>query len=136
MLFCILLYFLAFAHAGEPAHAAAVQSSSAESEDNDLRQQLTERADKRRPPVPWSIEVAGNPLTVSGEYELSPDYLRRRVLSPAVDQPDRFLLEQGLEAEAFYSLGPPLSLFAQLRVTMEEDLLSDTFEKISLGNRA
>jgi alginate production protein len=48
-----------------------------------------------------------------------------------VGQPDRFLLEQGLEVEAFYSFGLPLSLFAQLRVGMQEDLLSDTFEEIS-----
>ncbi|MGH8614723.1 MAG: alginate export family protein [Gammaproteobacteria bacterium] len=128
---------LTLAHPGEPAHAADDGSSSIkaterdESEDDNLRQRLTEREDKRRPVVPWSIEVAGKPLTVSGEYELSPGYLRRRILGNAVDQPDRFLLEQGLEAEAFYSFGPPISLFAQLRVGMEEDLLSDTFEEVS-----
>lgn len=132
-----LVCVLTLAHPGEPAHTADDESSSIkseerdESEDNDLRQRLTEREDKRRPVVPWSTEVAGKPLTVSGEYELSPGYLRRRVLSPAVDQPDRFLLEQELEAEAFYSFGPPLSLFAQLRLAMEQDLLSDTFEEIS-----
>lgn len=132
-----LVCVLTLAHPGEPAHAADDESSSIESaerdesEDDELQQRLTEREDKRRPVVPWSTEVAGKPLTVSGEYELSPGYLRRRVLGDAADQPDRFLLEQGLEAEAFYSFGPPISLFAQLRVGMEDDLLSGTFEEIS-----
>ncbi len=131
-----LVCVLTLAHPGQPAHAADESSSIKseerdESEDDDLRQRLTEREDKRRPVVPWSTEIAGKLLTVSGEYELSPGYLRRRVLGDAADQPDRFLLEQGLEAEAFYSFGPPISLFAQLRVGMEEDLLSDTFEEIS-----
>jgi alginate production protein len=48
-----------------------------------------------------------------------------------VRQPDRLLLAQELEGEAFYSFGPPLSVFAQLRAVMEEDLLSHTFEEVS-----
>jgi alginate production protein len=132
-----LVGVLVLSHPGEPAHAADDGSfsiepeESFEDEEGDLREQLTEREDKRRPVKPWSIEVAGRPLAVSGEYEITPGYSRRRVIGGAVGQPDRFLLEQGLEVEAFYSFGLPLSLFAQLRVGMQEDLLSDTFEEIS-----
>jgi len=75
--------------------------------------------------------VAGRPLTVSGEYEIDLDYLRRRVLDDEADQPDQLLLEQDLELEAFYGFGPPLSLFAQVRGAMQEDLLPDTFEGVS-----
>jgi alginate production protein len=87
--------------------------------------------DKRRPVEPLSIDVAGRPLTVGGEYEIGLNYLRRRVVVAAVRQPDRLLLAQELEGEAFYSFGPPLSVFAQLRAVMEEDLLSHTFEEVS-----
>ncbi len=132
---CTLMCVLPPSYPGEPAYAADGESSSIESEadaeDDDLRQRLTEREDKRRPVEPLTIEVAGRPLTVSGEYEIDLDYVRRRVVGEAVDQADRLFLKQGLEVEAFYGFGLPLSLFAQLRVEMEEDLLPDTFEEIS-----
>ena len=35
-----------------------------------LRQRLTEREDKRRPVVPFTIELAGKPLVLGGELEL------------------------------------------------------------------
>ncbi len=102
-----------------------------EADEDALRERLTEREDQRRPLVPWSIDIAGRPLTFSGEYELAPTYVRRQVIGEKVEQPDRLLFEQGLEAEAFYSFGPTLSLFAQLRAGMEKDLLPDTFEAVS-----
>jgi len=138
-----VLLVLALASTGVPAHAAqgegsssdAAESDSSDDDDDDddegLRQRLTEREDKRRPLEPWSVDLAGRPLTVGGEYEIEPGYLRRRVLDPAVDQPDRLLLEQALEVEIFYSVGEPLSLFVQFQGVMEEDLLSDTFEEVS-----
>ena len=116
-----LVWVLVLSPAGQPAHAA----------DDDLRERLTEREDKRRPVEPWSTEIAGRPLTVDGEYQIDLSYLRRRVIDDAVSQPDRLLLAQELEVEAFYSFGHLLSLFMQLRPKMEEDLLSDTFEEIS-----
>ncbi len=138
---CVLALFAlgesAYAEDGESAHAADGQSASSEpeeafeDEESDLRQRLTEREDKRRPLKPWSTEVAGHPLMISGEYELELAYFRRRILGEAVRQPHRFLLEQGLEVEAFYSFGRPLSLFAQFRVGMEEDLLSHTLDEVS-----
>jgi hypothetical protein len=102
-----------------------------EEEEDELRERLTEREDKRRPLEPWSVDVAGRPLTIGGEYEITFGYLRRRVLGESVEEPDRMFLEQGLELEAFYSFGPPLSLFAQVDLVMEEDLLSHTFEEVS-----
>jgi hypothetical protein len=99
-------------------------------EEEELRERLTEREDKRRPLEPWSVQVGGRPLTVGGEYEIELGYVRRRLIGD-FEQPDRLLLEQGLDLEAFYTFGPPLSLFAQIHVAMEEDLLSDTFEEVS-----
>jgi hypothetical protein len=147
---CTLFCVLALLRAGDSAHAAEAESSSIASEEPDneeneegadgdeevdedegLRQRLTEREDKRRPLKPWSIRVEGRPLTISGEWESNLGYLRHRVLGEPVKEPDRLLLEQGLEVEAFYSWGPLLSLFAQLNVVMEEDLLSHTLEEVS-----
>jgi hypothetical protein len=135
---CALACLVAFVDPREHARAAEAEPSAedsertdAEEEEHDLRERLTEREDRRRPLEPWSTEVARRPLTVGGEYELEPGYLRRRVLGGGVEEPDRLLLEHGLELEAFYSFGLPLSLFAQLRVTMQEDLLSHTFEEVS-----
>jgi hypothetical protein len=134
------LFLMALSLATEPVQAgdAALPSpppsgsgEPAEEEEDELRQRLTEREDKRRPAKPWSIELAGRPLAISGEYEINLGYLRRRVLGDFADQPDRLLLEQGLDVEAFYSFGQPLSLFAQARVAMEEDLFSDTLDEVS-----
>jgi hypothetical protein len=130
----VLFHAVDRAHAGDAALPSPPPSDSGEPEEDEedqLRQRLTEREDKRRPAKPWSTEVAGRPFTISGEYEINLDYLRRRVLGDSVDQPDRALLEQGLEVEAFYSWGAPLSLFAQARVAMEEDLLTDTQDEVS-----
>lgn len=100
-------------------------------DDEGLQQRLTEREDKRRPLKPWRIDVGGRPLTIGGEYEFEIGYLRRRVLGTNVDQPDRLALEQGLEVETFYSFGEPLSIFAQMQVVSEEDLLHDTPDDVS-----
>lgn len=136
----ICLLALVLFQAATPVHGDdALPPSSARPEpaepdrdgDDDLRQRLTEREDRRRPAEPWSIELADRPLTVSGEYEISLGYLRRRLFDDDVDQPNRLLMEHGLEVEAFYSFGQPLSLFAQARVILEEDLLSDTYEEVS-----
>jgi hypothetical protein len=100
-------------------------------DDRELRQRLTEREDKRRPLVPWSIEIGGHPLTVGGEYALGLAYLRNQIIGEDVNQTDRLLLEQDLQLEVFYSIGPELSLFWQGDVVMEEDLLPDTPDGLS-----
>ena len=89
----------------KPLHAAS----------EDLRQRLTEREDKRRPSEPWGTLVAGRPLTASGGLEISLESLRLQGFGNGSDQRNRLLLQQNFEAEAFYSFGPPLSIFAQLR---------------------
>jgi hypothetical protein len=68
---------------------------------------------------------------LGGEYELQLDYLRNYVIGDLWDQHDRLLLEQGAELEAYYSFGPPLTLFAQIIPTQEQDLLSGSFEDVS-----
>ena len=112
--------------AGDPAPA----NESEASDEHDPWEQLTERPDKRRPIEPFDIDIGGRPLVLGGEYEIALGYLRNRILGQNVDQPDRLGLEQGLELEAFYSFGPQLSLFAQVQVVMEEDLLPNTFESV------
>lgn len=100
-------------------------------EDEGLRQRLTEREDKRRPLKPFSVEVFDRRLVVGGEWELGVAGLRRFVLGEPVRQENRVLLGQELEVEAFYSFGPALSIFAQVRGIMEEDLLSHTVDELS-----
>jgi alginate production protein len=109
-----------------PAHA-----EEEDEEDEELREKLTEREDKRRPLEPWTLEVFGHPLTVGGEYEIELIGLRSDVLEEAGREDDRVFLEQGLEFEAFYTLGKPLSVFAQFKIAMEEDLRSHAGEEIS-----
>jgi len=87
----------------------------------DLRERLTEREDRRRPVEPFSLELGGRPLVLSGEYEVTLDRLDSPGMAGLFDS---LLLENAVEGEAFYSFGPELSLFAQLRVGTGEELLS------------
>jgi alginate production protein len=94
-----------------------------EEEIEDLRQRLTEREDQRRPLQAWSTRVAGHLLTLGGEYEAEFGYLRRRVFDEDDEsRPNRFGMEHTLEVEAFYSLGEPLSFFAQVQAVLEKNL--------------
>ncbi|MFD0738863.1 alginate export family protein [Lysobacter koreensis] len=124
----VLAFALAPAGAQPPPQAATALD---EGEDEALQQRLTEREDKRRPRDPISVDVAGRPLVLGGEVELEAGLLRpyRAVDAPGRD--DRALLELGLEAEAFYSVGKPLSVFAQLRLAAEEDLRVGDYMQIS-----
>lgn len=81
--------------------------------------------------MPWSFSVGGRSLTVSGEYEIELVGLRSDVLEDDAEHEGRLFLEHGIEAEAFYSFGEPLSLFAQVRIAMEEDLISHPGEEVS-----
>ena len=114
-----------------PGEPEAGGEAEPEVERDDPWQRLTEREDKRRPLVPFHVDVAGRPLTLGGEWELELAGLRRWVLRESSRKPDRLLLEQGLDLEAFYGIGHGLSLFSQIRLAQEEDLLHDTFEPVS-----
>lgn len=100
-------------------------------EEDALRQRLTEREDVRQPPDPWSINVAERPLTITGEYEVALAAIRRRVIEEDVHEADRLLLAHELELEAFYTFGPALSMFAQMRFGGAEDQLDDTPDAVS-----
>ena len=119
----------------EPSTAAGTldpgEDAKEKQEDEDLRERLTEREDKRRPIEPFEIPVAGRPLVLGGEYEIQLGFLRRFAVGDLADHHDRLLLEQDAELEAFYSFGEPLSIFAQVIPTMEQDLLPDSFEDVS-----
>jgi hypothetical protein len=113
------------------ALAPTAPSAHAATDDHELRERLTEREDRRRPLVPWSIEIGGHPLTAGGEYAIGLGYLRNQIIGEDVNQTDRLLLEQDLQLELFYTIGPELSLFWQVDIVMEEDLLPDTPDGIS-----
>lgn len=103
--------------------AGAQPEAYEEEEEEVLRERLTERTDKRRPLVPNSIDIAGRPLWVTGEYEVEFDYVR----DPArpSDSDPRLFLDQGPDVEAFYTFGPSLSLFAAASIGSESELLHD-----------
>jgi len=107
-----------------------------EEEEEGLQQRLTEREDKRRPLEPFELDVAGHVLVLGGEYEVELGYVDGRVQEPevdgvVVDEHNRFLMQNQLELEAFYTLGEPLSVFLQVAGVWEEDLLGNTFEEVS-----
>jgi alginate production protein len=123
-----------FSESEEDAGGAKPEEDDEDDEEDEaeaLRERLTEREDKRRPLEPWSVSVGGRPLTVSGEYEIELLALRSDLFEEDADDEDRLFLEHGIEAEAFYTFGEPLSIFAQIRVAMEEDLVSHAGEEIS-----
>jgi hypothetical protein len=111
--------------------AAAAARAEEEEEEEDLRERLTEREDKRRPVEPFTLDLGGRPLVLGGEYELKLDFLRNFAIGDVADDHDRLLLEQGAELEAFYSFGKPLSLFAQVIPTQEQDLLPGAVDDVS-----
>jgi alginate production protein len=111
--------------------ALPARAEEDEEEEADLRERLTEREDKRRPLDPRTIDVAGRPLVVGGEWEAGIVGARRFALGKSPREPDRVLFEQQLEIEGFYSFGPELSLFAQLQVIVEEDLLAHSIDEVS-----
>lgn len=112
--FVILAWAQAIWFSASPSFAAADQVDEA---DDDIRQQLTERIDKRRRVQPTTIDIRGWPLTLSGSYEIKLDNLRPANSRAELGRRDRLLLDHGVEGEAFYRLNSQLSLFAQLHLT-------------------
>ncbi len=112
------------------AHLSAFAAEPDDTEEA-LRERLTEREDKRRPIVPYSVDVAGRPLTISGEFEVEFLELRRWLVGEQIGEPSRRLLSEGLQLEAFYTFGTELSLFAQLQAALEEDLLPHSQDEVS-----
>ncbi len=116
--------------------AQAPTEAEAETEDDeaeDLRDRLTEREDENRLEDPWSIEVRGRPLIISGEYEVTLDFLDELVLGDEDEDYDSLLIEQQLETELFYSLGRQLSIFAQFRLATEHDLHHSNPQRVADG---
>jgi hypothetical protein len=110
---------------------AAAQDEAPESEPADLRERLTEREDETRLEDPFSIEVMGRPLFLSGQLELALDTLDQPNGEASAAEVSRRLFEPEFEGELFYAFSPKLSLFAQLRLAMEHDLDSDYPEAVS-----
>lgn len=89
-----------------------------------LRERLTEREDRRRRRQPFQLDLGRHPLILEGEYELTFEGIDGVALGQNTRGPQRALLAQELEAEAFYSIGRLFSIFAQARLGMSEDLLT------------
>jgi len=96
-----------------------------------LREQLTEREDETRVEKPLTVKVFGHPLTVLGQYEAVLEFFDRLALGDVTNHYGQLLLEQEIELEMFYSLGPQFSLFVQPRLIWEEDLDSETPDAVS-----
>lgn len=117
--------------------AAACASAHAEdepapAESEELRERLTTRSDEKQVEHPLTIDVRGRPLTITGKAETTLDFLDAVELGRSDEHaPDRLLFQAELEAEAFYSFGPRLSLFGQLRVAGEHDLHRATPDRVS-----
>jgi hypothetical protein len=114
----------------EDAEEEEDEKEEEEEEEEDLRERLTEREDKRRPLKPFQVEVGGRPLTLGGEVEVGLGFLHGRVEEDEEDD-DQLLLETDLEVEAFYTFGDWLSLFAQVKAELKEDLLPNRFHEVS-----
>jgi hypothetical protein len=105
--------------------------SAAVHAEDELWQRLTEREDKRRPLEPWSIDVAGRPLVVGGEYELVFDHLHAPVDGESSSDADRLLLDTSIEAEAFYAFASVFAAFVQFRSSLTEELIATGSENTS-----
>ena len=68
--------FLAWAQAIWFSASLSFATDQVDEADDDIRQQLTERIDKRRPVQPTTIDIRGRPLILSGSYEINLDNLR------------------------------------------------------------
>lgn len=112
----LVLLFLA----GDLAAQAQTQASGIGT--GDLHERLTEREDENRLLDPRSIDFMGRPLTLSGQLELSFQFLGHRRAGGDRFGRESLLLAPNLEAEAFYSVGERLSLFAQLQAGAERQL--------------
>ncbi len=108
-----------------------VATAATGEEVQELRERLTEREDENRVREPFTVEVFGRPLSLNGQYEVALEYFDRLTLGDVTNRYGRVLLGQELEGEAFYSFGPALSLFAQVRLVLEKDLDSDTPQGVS-----
>jgi hypothetical protein len=132
------------AHARDPAtpspeaieelEAAEVEEEEEELEEaefSDLRERLTEREDENRVEDPWTTDLWGHPLTLAGEAEVFVGFVEELSLGEPDEDYDRLILESEVEAELFYSMGTPFSLFLQARLIDLRDLHSQTPDRIS-----
>lgn len=97
----------------------------------DIRERLTEREDENRVEDPWTTQVFGHPFSLSGEIEIGVEAAAPILEEDAPDGEERLLFEPEIEAEAFYTLGEPLSFFAQVRAGYEWDVLATTTSGLS-----
>ena len=110
-----LVTLLTLAHLTSASFATDAQPPPDAAEQDEFRQRLTEREDKLRTAQPLQIDVAGRPLTLSGEVGFDLEQLRRPAsagTAPHRDHSRTFVLE----AEAFYSINTTFALFAQMRL--------------------
>jgi hypothetical protein len=79
---------------------------------------LTQRQDTRRPERPFSVDLAGRPLTITGDY--TADYRERRNFR--LDDSSRSNLDQEARVELFYRYRPNLYFFAEAKAFLEREL--------------
>ena len=112
---CLLVWLLLPVVALASENSVKTEPDTPTQAEDDLRERLTRRVDKRRAPDPWQTEIAGRVLTVSGEFGLDLEQTRRPLPDTARRYRDR-LSGASLEAQAFYSITDSLSMFVQWRL--------------------
>lgn len=119
---CLVVWLLLPGLARASPDGSGEQASSAAPAGETLRERLTRRQDQRRPETPWQTEIAGRPLTVSGELSL--DLARTaRPLPGSGTSLRESLATLDLEVEGFYGLSDSVSLFAQWRLASDRQSL-------------
>jgi len=85
---------------------------------------LTTRPDDHRPDEQFTAPLFGRPLTIGGEYEISPIYRKDFALDDAEDD-DLFRLDQEIQLEMFYSLHPRVFMFVEAKLFWEKELFKE-----------
>lgn len=110
---------------------ASTATGQEEPEVQSLRERLTEREDETRVEDPYTLDLLGRPLSLSGQFEVALETMSRIALGDGEERGEQLRLDQELELEAFYNFSRTLSFFAQIRPSWEEDLHSGTPEGVS-----
>ena len=112
------------------SHATEEDAGLPEAEVQTLRERLTEREDEMRVEDPWVIDILDRPLSILGQYEIAIEFFNQLSFGFSTNYGQR-LLEQEVELELFYPLHDWVTLFAQVKFGMEEELDRDNPDQLS-----
>ncbi|HFE48862.1 MAG TPA: hypothetical protein ENJ21_06060 [Chromatiaceae bacterium] len=99
-----------------------------------LALQLTHRQDTRRPADQLTFDLAGRPVVIGGEVDISPRYQRGVRLDPERDD-ERLRLDVSAQLEAFYTFSSNVALFLELQADTEFELYRDSGADSNIDRR-